>query len=158
MKDKRLVDLTGSPELASCSKGYVSPNTQATHSGRWRRSTCGWRIKAKFEARLRFGSGFMFSFSSHSSSLSVPNKPGTSATHSRDLSLIMRWSAGIRSQSRVSASFSARSRMLPATTGSSALAAVAQLDSHLKNESWIMIRDRRRYCLQGSTFHCHATN
>ena len=29
VKDKRFVDLTGSPELASCSKGYVPPNTQA---------------------------------------------------------------------------------------------------------------------------------
>ena len=29
VKDKRFMDLTGSPELASCSKGYVPPNTQA---------------------------------------------------------------------------------------------------------------------------------
>ena len=34
VKDKCLVDLTGSPELASCLKEYVPPNTQATRSGR----------------------------------------------------------------------------------------------------------------------------
>ena len=49
-----------------------------------------------------------------------------------DLSSIVRWSAGILSQSRVSVSFSVRSRMLPATTGSSALATIAQLDSRFE--------------------------
>ena len=39
---------------------------------------------------------------------------------------------GLEDQSRVSASFSARSRMLPVTTGSSALAAIAQLDSRFE--------------------------
>jgi len=53
-----------------------------------------------------------------------------------DLSSIMRWSAEILSQSRVSASFSVRSRMFPATTGSSAPAAIAQLDSRF--EKWVM--------------------
>ena len=90
VKDKRFVDLTGSPELASCSKRYVPPNTQA--STQWSVKTFNswmdWRIKAKLKARLRFGSGFMFSFSSHSSSSSVPNKPETSVTHSRDLSIM----------------------------------------------------------------------
>ena len=97
VKDKRFMDLTGSPELASCSKGYVPPNTQANTqwSVKTFNSWMDWRIKAKLEARLRFGSGFMFSFSSHSSSSSVPNKPGTSATHSRDLSSIMHYCASI---------------------------------------------------------------
>ena len=49
MKDKRFVDLTGSPELASCSKGYVPPNTQANTqwSVRTFNSWMDWRIKAK---------------------------------------------------------------------------------------------------------------
>ena len=71
VKDKRFVDLTGSPELASlCSNGYVPPNTQANMqwSVKTFNSWMDWRIKDKLEARLRFGSGSMFSFSSHSSS------------------------------------------------------------------------------------------
>ena len=49
VKDKCFVDLTGSPELASCSKGYVPPNTQANMQ--WSVKTFNlwmdWRIKAK---------------------------------------------------------------------------------------------------------------
>ena len=49
VKDKRFMDLTGSPELASCSKGYVPPNTQA--NTQWSVKTFNswmeWRVKAK---------------------------------------------------------------------------------------------------------------
>ena len=65
VKDKRFVDLTGSPELASCLKGYVPPNTQANTqwSVKTFNSWMDWRIKAKLEARLRFGSASCSLFS-----------------------------------------------------------------------------------------------
>ena len=49
VKDKRFVDLTGSPELASWSKGYIPPNTQANTqwSVKTFNSWMDWRIKAK---------------------------------------------------------------------------------------------------------------
>ena len=49
VKDKRFVDLTGSPDLASCSRGYVPPNTQANTqwSVKTFNSWMDWRIKAK---------------------------------------------------------------------------------------------------------------
>ena len=49
VKDKCFVDLTGSPELASCSKGCVPPNTQANTqwSVKTFNSWMDWRVKGK---------------------------------------------------------------------------------------------------------------
>ena len=76
----------------ACVFGGTYPLEQLASSGLPVRSTKRLSFTLatgeQFSSFVRFGSGSMFSFSSHSSSSSVPNKPGMSVTYSRVLSSI----------------------------------------------------------------------